>query len=525
MRRREVLLVVLLLATVHILLWSRSIPLPYQDLSFYFEPAILLASQGWLAGPGSHWQDLTYVRGMYFYPPGFSLILGGWIELFGTSARSLLAYTHVVHTAYLTVLWLTLRARLRCSPPVSALVLFSAFPMFGHGRPDLTALLLGALAWLTLPTGPDPDNSKFKTHNSQFRLLVSGALLGAAVLTSPPFGISSAVAIGLYFLVAADDPPRVRWARFGLLTGAALLVFAGSWALVLTWQDAWRFGLEQFAVNSSIRAAELNTFPQPSLYLVAFSLIPLGLLTLLPLLVTLLTPEGRADRRLVRTAVAYVGGFIAWFVLSKAPLLTGAHHSYLARPLLHGALASARGWLGRLGMVALLGFSVVHWYHQKDNLLGLSQGYAAVQAEAAAIQLPADAIVALDSDAFPHLYQEGRSVTFELMGFDYWERSLEETSPQTMAELGLETCRGPVIPDLVVASARSLMIFGPPDPGLFVPVEGRPPDIEPARLLGRPVRFPREPGRLYLYRRRPEIERQSGGETSDCHLLPAVPPP
>ena len=105
-------------------------------------------------------------------------------------------------------------------------------------------------------------------------------------------------------------------------------------------------------------------------------------------------------------------------------------------------------------------------------------------------ELPADAIVALDSDAFPFLYREGRSVTFELMGFNYWERSLQETSPATLEALGLGSCRAPVVPDLVVVSSRSLMIFGPPDSDAFEPADGQPIEVEPASILGRSVRFP-----------------------------------
>lgn len=509
---RELGVVFAVLALVHVWLWSRSLPLAYQDLSFYFEPAILLAKHGWLAGPASHYHDFTYVRGMYFYPPGFPLVLASWIRAFGFEAGSLLAYTHVVHLGYLFGLWTLLRVRLRCTRLAAALAIVSAFPMFNHGRADGTALLLGVLAWLVLPTGMAVG-----------RLVAAGVLLGGAVLVSPPFGISSAAAVGVFYLATADGPVRRRAGGFALLTSAAVIAFAGTWALVLTWQDAWGYGMEQFAVNSRVRAAELNHFPALSPYLIAFSAIPLGLLTLVPVLFALLPMQWRSHPRLRITALAYLGGFMAWFVLSKAPLLTGGHHSYLGRPVFHASLASARGWLGRMGLLVMLAFAAVHWYHQKETVLALAQGFSGFGKEVERIDLPEGAIVALDSDAFPFFYRDGRSVTYELMDFDYWRRTRAETSPETLAALGVGGCESPIIPDVVVVSSRTLMIFGPPDEALFVAADGVEPQVELATILGRPVRFPRDPAKLHLYHRRSEAVAPAGVPRAGCDLLPATP--
>jgi len=497
------------LAVVHLGLWWRSLPLAYQDLSFYFEPAILLANEGWLAGPASHYHDLTYVRGMYFYPPGFPLVLAGWIRAFGSGAGSLLAYTNVVHLFYLLGLWALLRLRLRCTRAAAALALLSAFPMFNHGRADLTALLFGVAAWLLLPR-----------HLRVARIMAAGLLLGLAVLVSPPFGISSAAAVGVYLLASLGEEGRRRILGFGLLAAIAVLTFVGIWATVLTWQGAWEYGIEQFAVNSRVRAAELNHFPAVSPYLIVFGVVPLGILTLVPVGIALLPRWRRTDPRLWRTGLAYLGGFVAWFVLSKAPLLTGAHHGYLGRPVFHAALGSARGLVGRLGLVVMLAFSVVHWYLQKDNLLALAQGYTGFEEAAREITVPPEAIIGLDSDVFPYLYRPGRSINYELMGDDYWRRTRAETSPATLAALGMTGCRAPVVPDMLVISARTVMVFGPPDSTLFVSADSRRPQVELAHVLGRSVRFPRYPSTVYHFVRRPGVPRSSDAQ---CSLLPATP--
>lgn len=503
---REGAAVFAVLAAAHLFLWSRSLPLAYQDLSFYFEPAILLAREGWLAGPASHYHDLTYVRGMYFYPPGFPLVLAGWIAVFGVSAASFLGFTNIVHLLYLFALWGLLRVRVGCGRWASALTVVSAFPFFNHGRPDLTALLFGALAWFSLPrrsAGP--------------RLVLPGVLLGLAVLVSPPFGISSAAAVGAYLVLDLREPIRRRAVAFGILTAVAVAIFAGIWAAVLTWQGAWAYGIEQFMVNSRVRAAELNRFPGYSPYLLVFTLIPLGLFTLVPAVAGLLSRRGRADRRLRDTAAAYLTGFAVWFALSKAPLLTGGHFAYLGRAPLHASLASARGVVGIFGIGILLVVTAVHGYLQKDTWIALAQGHTGYEEAARGIALPPESVVGLDSDAFPLFYRPASSVTYELMGFDYWRRTREETSAETLAALDLQSCTGPVIPDVVVVSSRTLLVFGPPDPALFAPAGGVKSDVQRATLLGREIRFPRDPGKLHVFKR-----RWPAGETGrrpGCRLL------
>ena len=138
---QEMGIVFAITVAISCILWWRFLPLPHQDLNYYTEPAYLLAKFGKLAGPGSQYVDLTYQKGIYSYPPGYFIILAGWLKLFGLSSDSLLGYTHLVHVGAMILLWIILRMRYSCSRFISVLVLLSLFPRMAHGRPDLTATL------------------------------------------------------------------------------------------------------------------------------------------------------------------------------------------------------------------------------------------------------------------------------------------------------------------------------------------------------------------------------------------------
>jgi hypothetical protein len=420
----------------------------------------MLAESGKIAGPASQYLDLTYARGIYFYPPGYTLILGGWIKLFGFGVRSLLTYTLVTHALYLFFMWLVLRTKLVCGKAAAALTLVSIFPMFNHGRPDLTSLLLGVLAWLVIP---DRFNA--------FRLCGGGALLGIAVLVSPAFGSGSAAAVGAFFLGSSDARLRQKVKGFVVLSAVAVLTFLGVWAAVLSWQGAWSFGPEQFVVNLQNRGRELNNISASfflTRYAIAFMWVPFALLTLLPAVVIScrrLINDGRTHA----AALSYLSGVAVALLANKAQFLSGGHFSLVARPAFHGALASSRRRIVRLtGVLVLSALTIIHLYFEKKNLMYLGVNMDGEYRRAAGFKPRPQDVVAVDSHFFPLFYREGRTINYEVYrAVNYWERYRAATSPSTLALLPAANRDAPILPDVVIISEMTLQTFGPPDPGEY----------------------------------------------------------
>lgn len=494
--KREVCAAVGTVALVHLFFWWQYQPLAHGDLNFYTEPAVLLAESGVIAGPGSQHLDLTYAKGIYFYPPGYTLILAGWIKLFGHGVRSLLAYTHLTHALYLLAMWLLLREKFNCSRAAAALATLSAFPMFNHGRPDTTSLLLGAAAWLTLP-------DRFGAG----RLCASGVLLGLAVLVSPSFGASASVAVAVSYLVRPDQTPKRRLKGVALLSGCALLIFLGTWAAVLVWQDAWAFGPEQFVVNLRNRGRELNTVALEFFhtnYSVAFMLTPLVLLTLLPLATVLLLGRGRLSTTTYGAALSYLGGMAFLLLTNKAQFFSGSHFSFIARPAFHGALASSGRRPAKIvGITLLCAFIPVHYYFEKRNFLYLGESLGPAYSRVEAIEPDAAAVVATDSHFFPLFYREGQTINYEVYrGVNYWERYRAGTSPATLALLPETNRTAPTSPDVIIVSSMTLRSFGPPDPELYR-VESQTSPVSDLNFLGKSFpTLPRHPLAPHVFYRR-----------------------
>jgi len=487
----EIIIVGSVLAIIHLFLWWRYAPIAHVDFGFYTEPAFLLAKRGIIAGPASQYLDLTYTKGIYFYPPGYALILGGWIKLFRLSIHSLLAYTNLIHAAYLFALWVLLRKRFKCTRLAAALTTLSAFPMFNHGRPDVTALFLGALAWLIIPQQLDLR-----------RLLPSGILLGLAVLVSPPFGISSAATVGTFYFVSPNLRLSHRAKGFMVLTGIAVLTLIGIWAFVLTWQNAWAFGPEQFRVNSANRGSDLNQLPLPPLaYGVVFILVPLVLMTLIPLVVMLYWYRCSPSNPLVTISLSYLGGFIIWFSLSKSPLLMIYHFSLLSRPVFHGVLASYRQKMRFLAIGLLAAFTVISFYFHKDQLLVLTTSSDRAYAQVAAIKLDPDVIAAVDSQFLPLLYRNGKTINYQITKENSWERYRAATSPKTMALLPEANRMGPLNPNVIIVSALTIDREGIPNPSVYRNLDEEELSIPKLRLFGRTIKFPQDPLKPYIFYR------------------------
>ena len=480
--RLELAVVLATLAVAHLVMLWRLVPLPTCDLSFYTEPAWQLAQSGRLCGPGSQHLDLTYVQGIYFYPPGYPLVLAAWLKAFGLSVLSLLAFTHLLHFVFLACLWVILRLRFGCDRWAAALAVISVFPFFGHGRPDLTALVFASLAWLALPK----------------HAWLAAFLLGWSVLVSPGYGISSSFVLGSHLLLV-----KRQWRLLAILWGGGALTFAGVVAVVLTWQNAWLLGPVQFIVNSLERGRELNALPSlTSRYAVVFCLIPLGLLTVLPLVVIVVRAVRRHElftTQLGHAAVSYILGIVPWFLLNKAPLLTQHHYSFLARPVFHGALASSGGFMRRLGLAVLLLYTAFNFYLQKDEFLymigDLRGGYRAV----ARLAIPAAEKLAVDSCYLPLLYSNGQTLNYEIVKVNYWVRYRDRSARLLGQVPDVQQC--PAEPGAMVVSACTLQRMGLPDPERYELRLGQWP-FRRASFLGVSFPIPADPLEPYVFVRR-----------------------
>jgi len=497
----EILGVAIALVLLHGVLWLYLLPLPHVDLITFGEPALLLATTGKIAAPASQYLDLTYVLGSYFYPPGYIVILAAWLKIMGTSVGSWLGYTHVVHALYLFGLWLLLRWRLGCSFLIASLATLSAFPYISYGRPDLTSLLLGVIAWLLLP-----DTLQWR------RIGLIGLLLGTAVLVSPPFGLSSSVAVGGFYLLRVGSRGKSQFLSFLALTGVAIATFLGLWAVILTWQDAWAFGFEQFRVHAANRGADLNTWPKPPLlYGIAFIGLPLLAFTVIPALATILQNPKAFRQPPVAVALAYLGSIGLWFSLSKSALLmSGYHFLLLARPVFHGVWVNTQKRWQPVAIAILLAFTIINCYFYKDDFLAANSNPHNVYDTLAALNFPPDAIALIDSPFFPILYRPGKTLNyFTTIQENAWQRYRDFTNPDILTQLPQGADTQPPVADIIVVSAFTLSRNALPDPEFYSLASPDNLDIPRFEIFGKTVEYPQNPLQPYIFYRIDERSHSS----------------
>jgi hypothetical protein len=500
---REVATVLGVLAVVHAALWARGVPLPHQDLLFYSEPAVHLAREGKLIAPGAQYIDLTYGVFFAFYPPGYALCLAPWIGLFGFTTGAMLAFAHLVHAAYLAALWILLRTRFGVGRAVAALVLASCFPFFNFGRPELVAILLGTCSWLVVPMARSPG-----------RFFGAAALAGLALITSPSFGIGSVAAVVAFVALGEGRLTRASARRAAIFAAAIAAVALGVWAAVITWQSAWSLAVRQYRVNSGLRAAELNLLPERSWftsgYFVAFSLLPLFVATIGPAVAVLLRNRGGTDREPSRPAwlasAIYLATFVPVFLTNKTQLLLAHHYGVVPRPVLHGALASARRPWRFVGVAATLLFALAHFYYSKETFIYAFSGD--FQRAAIDPRIVGDArVIAVDSNYAPEVYGRRDDLVvldYQIIKVNYWRRYLAATSPAARARIPERLRGGPDVPDVILVSTRGIMQGGgPPNPVFYEEVSG--PPVAKFRLFGRPLEMADHPLALHVYRRRPGV--------------------
>jgi hypothetical protein len=489
-RWRELILVSIIVASVSGILFWRFLPLPNGDLSFYTEPAYLLAQSGKLAAPGSQNIDLTFQKGVYPYPPGYFLVLAGWLRIFGLSADSLLAYTHLVHTAALIMLWILLRGRYFCPRGVCSLVLLSFFPRMAHGRPDLTAAALSMAAWLALPE-----------EGGLGRIVLSGCLAGATLMVSLAFGVGIISTLVILMLVDSRLALRRRLRKITAWAGAAGIFFGGVTGAFLTQQHAWTIAYVQFKTSLSVRGAELNVWPDfHLLFAWVFCVVPFFLVALLP---AVLAASGKCrgtSNDLRDVGIAFLGSTAVWLALNKLQLLTVHHFLFPAKSVFLGVFYSWPRLPTWIRVTPLLLLCLISFYYSKPDFLYLGTPLR-LEAQSYAAEVQPQGIVAVDSLYFAKFYRPGQSLSYEAATFErYWQR-YRDAIPQfarTAVLAGLPD--KPMQPDMLLISAHTarfqdIQTFDFPckRPNAFG---------DPLHVLGRSWNLPAQPYALMVCRKR-----------------------
>jgi hypothetical protein len=481
-RLREVLFVSAIVGTASCILWWRFLPLPHGDLGSYTEPAYLLAKFGRLAGPASQYKDLTYQKGIYSYPPGYFIILAGWLRLFGLSPDSLLGYTHLVHFASTVLLWVLLRIRYACSKIVSVLVLLAFFPRMAHGRPDLRAALLSLAAWAALP-----EEANWK------RVLLSGCLAGAVLLVSPGYGVAIIATLVILLLLRAQLEFGKQLRVLAAWLVAAGLFFGVTLSSFLTLQHSWTIAYVQFKTNMAIRGSQLNAIPDPRLLFTwAFSIVPFLLVAVVPALLAVIWRWKNVSSQVRNVGLAFLGGTAVWFALNKSQLLLEHHFLFPSKSVFLGVLylwPKLPVWV-RLPPLLLL--CAISFYFYKADFLYLGSPLRQEEQRYAAKVNP-DGVVAVDSLYFARFYRPGRSLDYEVAVIEpYWPRYRDAIPAFARREMLAGLPDKPLQPAMLLVSAYTLSLYRE-EPQFNLSC--RQPDLfaERLRALGRTWNLPAQP--------------------------------
>jgi hypothetical protein len=487
--RREIGVVVGVIAFAQFAMFLCVTPVPHHDASQYLEPGILMATEGVLARPCDQYYDLSYKVAFFGYPPGFPIVVAAWVKLFGHTEISLLLFTHLQHVFLLTIIWILARVRFGVSRISAALAILSLFPFHHHGRPDLTSLCFAAMAWLLIP----PNGIGIK-------LPISGILLGFSVLTSLQHGSSSAIVVGLFTFIACNHSIFWRFMRLGTLITTAILTKIVVLSVLISIYDAWVIAYYQLIFHLQVRGGELNVMPSlVNPYAIKFCLIPLVLFTLFPAILAIVFPKTATGAHLKISALCFLFGFFFWFLINKVYLLYIGHFAYLARPIFHATLMSARSHSVRIaGYVCCLVLVITHAYFEsRDFVLLLDSPRPAW--EICHKLKEKHQIVMTDSVLFLSNYKPFNTISYEcytsanrwMASRDMWPRQLRERYSELFRS-------GPNQPDIIIMTNGTFDAFGPPDPNLYRRVDDAPP-IHRRELFGIRTSYPTDYYHLVIY--------------------------
>jgi len=222
-REVQIFLAALVIITLFNAFYIEIFPLFWLDESLFVDPAVNLARGNGLTT--TMWGNTVYPNVWLYYPPGFVLLLGAWLKLFGISFEAVRSLNIVLAVITSLVVYITLvRARLvstsvaRIVCCLIPLLTYGACFSYHSGRPDVAGALIFALVALAA-TVESWDRKKWAMF--------------AAGLPVAWFGIQDIVIVallaGLFVLVYRDAFRSAVRLAMGVVTGLGLLlVFAAA---------------------------------------------------------------------------------------------------------------------------------------------------------------------------------------------------------------------------------------------------------------------------------------------------------
>ncbi len=367
---------VAVVVALELFLYARAVPLPGPDFALHTEPAIYFATEGIVKSPSLAAVDPAFQIAWGEYPPGFPLILGTWIDMFGYSFASITGFHHCVHAISILILYSFLRIRFGTAPLATTLGCSFLIPWYGSfGQPDLTATVIGQLAWLVLG-----KNERFA------EVCLSAFLIACSVLVSPMPGGQFAVIIAADLAVKHSGSWKKMALRLLQIISLSGISFCAIWAAFLRTQPEPKLLLQQFMTPSLLRGDEVavSMIDWTSPRIIVFFIIPFcigvcGCLMAPNFQRLLISLRGNGTNESVgeaRTLAAFISSSLWCLLISAGQFITGFHYGQLGPALIASKLLSSKLYRGHhhLAFVAILLQLSTLLYFDKTNLLYLIYG-------------------------------------------------------------------------------------------------------------------------------------------------------
>ena len=209
-----------IIAATAVLLWWGGYPQPHIDDLFYTGAAVELARSGQLTNPWiAPWMESFGTDRFYAQPPVLPYLLGGWLFVFQVSAKSLTAF-HLLAQAFVecSLYRFARRAGVAWFIALAPAVLAAFFLLSLGLRPEALGLSLVAASQLAFD------------YRSRQRLILSGTLAAAAVLTHP---LLMSLVIPLYVWRGWEAVRGQAGRLFCLATATGILISSAAFALAL----------------------------------------------------------------------------------------------------------------------------------------------------------------------------------------------------------------------------------------------------------------------------------------------------
>jgi len=226
------------------------LPIARGDDAFYKAPGAELAATGKFASPSVKGY-LPRVEEIYAaYPPLYSWVFAAWVKAFGFSLTTATAFNHAIHLLGTAALMLVVVALLR---PLelsenwkSFIVSCVAIVHFGNLRffdrqEELAMIFVWLEAIVAFRSAKvrfefSPEGKEERPFAEREATLLSGLLVGLAIMVGPWPGMLAAGSVGLRMILDAAANRRVPWLEWIITVFVAALPLG----LCLAWME-WQY--------------------------------------------------------------------------------------------------------------------------------------------------------------------------------------------------------------------------------------------------------------------------------------------